>query len=144
MKKPLLWVLVLAMSISLVSVFGLGGCRPTVPPVEEEPIVEEPVVEEVTDEPEEEALDGSKIAFASWRQGNSEIYIMNVDGSRQTRLTNNLEEDSWPSFSPDGSKIAFSSNRDGSVGIYIMNVDGSGQTRLTNAPAGDGFPSFSR
>ena len=49
MKKPLLWVLILAMSISLVSMFGLGGCRPTVPPVEEEPIVEEPVVEEVAE-----------------------------------------------------------------------------------------------
>jgi len=37
MKKPLLWVLVLVMSVSLIMVFSLGGCRR----------VEEPVVEEV-------------------------------------------------------------------------------------------------
>ena len=60
MKKSLLWVLVLVMSVSLIMVFSLGGCRPAVSPVEEsvieepaeEPIEEEPAVEE----PEEEAV----------------------------------------------------------------------------------------
>ena len=33
--------------------------------------------------------DGSKIAFSSDRDGNYEIYVMNADGSNQTRLTNN-------------------------------------------------------
>ena len=49
MKKPLkllLWVLILAMSISLVAVFSsVGGCRRAAPPVEE-PVIEEPVVAE--------------------------------------------------------------------------------------------------
>jgi len=87
--------------------------------------------------------DGSKIAFVSVRDGNYEIYIMNVDGSGQTNLTNNSAIDLYPSFSPDGSKIAFESSRDGNDEIYIMNVDGSGQTRLTNNSAGDYSPSFS-
>ena len=56
--KPLLCVLVLVMSVSLIMVFSLGGCRPAVSPVEES-VIEEPVVEEVTDEPEE-ALDESE------------------------------------------------------------------------------------
>jgi len=30
----------------------------------------------------------TKIAFASYRDGNFEVYIMNSDGSKQTRLTN--------------------------------------------------------
>lgn len=61
MKKQLLWVLVLAMSISLVVVFSLvGGCKPTVSPVEE-PVVEEQV-EEVTGEPEEEAVVEEEVA----------------------------------------------------------------------------------
>ena len=79
------------------------------------------------------STDGYKIAFYSNRDGNGEIYIMNVDGSEQVNLTNNPADD-WgePSFSPDGSKIAFVSKRDGLDEIYIMNVDGSGQTRLTN------------
>lgn len=44
--KPLLWVLVLVMSISLVAVFGSGGCRPAVPPVEESVPTEEKAEEQ--------------------------------------------------------------------------------------------------
>jgi hypothetical protein len=87
--------------------------------------------------------DGSKIAFVSSRNGNFEIYVMNADGSGQTRLTNNPANDIDPSFSPDGSKIAFVSRRDGNFEIYVMNADGSGQTRLTNNPGFDSAPSFS-
>ena len=84
-----------------------------------------------------------KIAFHSDRDGNNEIYVMNVNGSNQTRLTNNPAVDEIPSWSPDGAKIAFMSNRDGNYEIYVMNTDGSNQTRLTNNPANDYFPNLS-
>ncbi|MCH7905264.1 MAG: PD40 domain-containing protein [Armatimonadetes bacterium] len=95
--------------------------------------------------------DGTKIAFVSERdydgQGYEfkarEIYIMNADGTGQTRLTNNEAYDELPTFSPDGSKIAFMSDRDGNDNIYIMNADGSGQTRLTDSEAYDQWPAFS-
>ena len=73
-----------------------------------------------------------KIAFVSGRDGNNEIYVMDADGSNQTRLTSNSEQDSYPSWSPDGSKIAFTSYRDGNYEIYVMDADGSSQTRLTS------------
>ncbi|GAI97950.1 unnamed protein product, partial [marine sediment metagenome] len=82
----------------------------------------------------------NKIAFTSDRDGNYEIYLLNIDGSEQVRLTNNPAGDGNSSFSPDGTKIAFTSDRDGNGEIYIMNVDGSEQTNLTNNPAGDGNP----
>ena len=41
-----------------------------------------------------------KIAFASDRDGNFEIYVMNADGSNQTNLTNNPARDGEPSWSP--------------------------------------------
>jgi len=89
-------------------------------------------------------LPKGKIAFTSDRDGNVEIYIMNLDGSGLTNLTNNPAEDCWPSFSPDGSKIAFQSDREGNYEVYIMNTNGSEQTNLTNNPANDGgLPSFS-
>jgi len=88
-------------------------------------------------------LDGPKIAFASYRDGNWEIYIMDADGSNQRRLTENHTDDAWPSFSPDGSKIAFESSRDGNGEIYIMDADGSNQRRLTENDAYDMDPCFS-
>ena len=89
------------------------------------------------------SLAGPKIAFVSDRDDNFEIYIMNVDGSGVTRLTNSPAYEMSPCFSPDGSKVAFFSERDGNREIYIMNVDGSGVTRLTNNPGDDFFPTFS-
>ena len=75
--------------------------------------------------------DGARIAFQSTRDGNEEIYVMNVDGGGQTRLTSAAAADVSPSWAPDGKTIAFASNRDGNFEIYVMNADGSGQTRLT-------------
>lgn len=73
------------------------------------------------------------IAFESDRDGNSEIYVMNADGTNQTNLTHNPAPDFEPVFSPDGTRIAFSSYRDGNPEIYVMRADGTNQTRLTNS-----------
>ena len=65
--------------------------------------------------------ENGQIAFDSFRDGNFEIYVMNPDGSEQTRLTNNEAFDVVPSWSPDGQKIAFTSGRDGNAEVYVMN-----------------------
>ncbi|GAH29359.1 unnamed protein product [marine sediment metagenome] len=83
-----------------------------------------------------------KIAFYSDRDGDLEIYVMNADGSNQTRLTNNPAGDRKPCFSPDGNKIAFTSLHGENPEIYVMNADGSNQTRLTNNPGLDIGPSW--
>ena len=72
-----------------------------------------------------------RIAFDSDRDGNDEIYVMNADGTGQTRLTNNVVSDLQSAWSPDGTKIAFQSTRDGNPEIYAMNADGTAPTRLT-------------
>jgi TolB protein len=68
--------------------------------------------------------DGSKIAFASTRDNNHNIYVMNADGSGQTRLTRNVAPDFSPAWSPDGTRIVFQSNREGPAGsdadIFVM------------------------
>jgi Tol biopolymer transport system component len=84
-----------------------------------------------------------RIVFASDRDGNSEIYTINTDGGRLTRLTDNDVYDGECTWSPDGSKIAFVSKRDGNYEIYTMNVDGSDVTRLTDDPANDFSPAWS-
>ncbi len=87
--------------------------------------------------------DGQHITFASDRDGNWEIYVMKVNGSEQTRLTDNIADDVDPAWSPDGTRIAFVSTRDGSSEIYMMNADGSAQERLMNNSAADGSPDWS-
>ena len=104
---------------------------------------EEAVEEEIEKEKTYKTTAKGKIAFTSDRDGNSEIYIMNIDGSGLENITNNPARDAQPSFSPDGSKIAFSSDRVGDWEIYIMNVDGSEPTRLTDKSADDMQPCFS-
>ena len=76
--------------------------------------------------------DGKQIAFMSARDGNPEIYAMNIDGSNLRRLTNSPVGESSPTWSPSGSQIAFTSDRSGKAQVYVMNsADGSGVRRLT-------------
>ena len=66
--------------------------------------------------------DGRHIAFVSNSDGNSEIYLMNADGSGLLRLTRDPAEDTQPSWAPDGRRVVFSSNRGGKFGIYELAV----------------------
>ena len=68
--------------------------------------------------------DGSRIAF----ERSSEIWVMNSDGTKETRLTNNAVIDSNPTWSPDGSQIGFVSERDGDLDIWAMKPVPEGPT----------------
>ncbi|GEM_PF-3160615 len=85
----------------------------------------------------------SRIIFTSLRDGNSEIYLMDISGAGQTNLTNNSALDTEAAWSPDGTEIAFVSDRDGDDEIYVMKRDGSGVVQLTNNPARDRTPAWS-
>jgi TolB protein len=81
--------------------------------------------------------DGEKIAFMSNRDGNSELYVMNRDGSNVRRLTNHPANDVTPTWSPTGQQLAFTSDRTGNPNIWIMNADGSQQRQLTRESHAD-------
>ena len=94
--------------------------------------------------------DGKQIAFMSRRDGHvidgfptSEIYLMDADGGNPQNLTNDRNDDWYPSWSPDGKQIAFASRRDGNYEIYVMDADGSNPQNLTNNPLNDRGPSWS-
>ncbi len=78
-----------------------------------------------------------KIAFARHDRNGYGIYVMNADGSNQTRLIDGEALDRHPiilspAWSPDGTKIAFTASSNSSYGyIYVMNADGSNPTRLS-------------
>jgi tetratricopeptide (TPR) repeat protein/predicted Ser/Thr protein kinase len=74
--------------------------------------------------------DGQRVIFMSQRDGNWEIYVVNLDGSALKRLTNNPTNDGLPVWSPDGQHIAFVSDRDDDWAVWVMRPDGNDQRRL--------------
>ena len=82
--------------------------------------------------------DGTQIAFDTQRDifppkedgvgPEFEIHVINADGSGDTRLTDNMQEDRFPTWAPEN-RIAFS--RDGA--LFIMQVDGSEQVELLDS-----------
>jgi tol-pal system beta propeller repeat protein TolB len=89
------------------------------------------------------SADGLRLAFFSDRDGNAEIYVMESDGSSQTRLTDDPAPDYSPRWSPDGQHLLFISERDGNAEVYVMNTDGSGLLNLSNDSAHDEFAFWS-
>ncbi|MXY28991.1 M28 family peptidase [Candidatus Poribacteria bacterium] len=73
-----------------------------------------------------------------------EIYIMNADGSNQTRLTDAPGYDGGPFFTPDGQHIVWRHfTPDGSqADIYTMRIDGSNVQRLTDFESMSWAPYF--
>ena len=86
--------------------------------------------------------DGSQIAFTSMRDGQKEIYILELENRGLTRLTTtgNSEEDSQPAWSPDGSQIVFVKKRFSALQIWVMDVDGKNAVQLVRS--GQEFSDF--
>ena len=81
---------------------------------------------------------GSRVVFMSARDGNWELYAVNMDGSGLKRLTNNSANDGLPTWSPDGRSIAFVSNRGGAWAIWVMDASGDNQRKLFDLDGGYG------
>jgi Tol biopolymer transport system component len=84
-----------------------------------------------------------KIAFASKRDGNFEIYSINEDGTDLKRLTRDKNDDIKPQWSPSGEKILYLSKKGKELAIRVMNNDGSGQVELARNCATDYPPLWS-
>ena len=79
------------------------------------------------------------VAFFTARDGNNEIYVMDWDGRRPLRITNDPASDVDPDFSTNGRDIVFTSNRTGNNDIYIVGSRGGTPVNLTNNSANDGW-----
>ncbi len=75
-----------------------------------------------------------KIVFHSNPHGDLDVYAMNADGTDQTAITSDDNEDIDPTWSPNGKLIAFNRFPADFSGceVYVMNADGSGVRQLTH------------
>ncbi len=98
---------------------------------------------------------GGKLAFTR----NSQIWVMNEDGTGLAQVTNPPRAGEWgnaalpfgdydPNLSPDGNKIVFERLDDdatthGNYNLYVINTDGSGETAITDTGYTQGIPCWS-
>ena len=98
----------------------------------------------------------AKIVFHAKRDGQSDIYVINDDGSGERRLTFTPARDFNPRWSPDGKHIAFRRKIPGEIikipgeqiqtytsDVFLMDADGSNQRNLTNTPSINAVGSWS-
>jgi len=82
---------------------------------------------------EPNSCSSDRVAFVSNRDGNFEIYMVDIDGNNLTRLTNHSARDVLPVFSPDMCQISFLSDRDGDdydFEFYVLNIDDAIESSL--------------
>ncbi|MCJ7472635.1 MAG: DUF5050 domain-containing protein, partial [Actinobacteria bacterium] len=86
-----------------------------------------------------------KIVFVSNKNGNEDIFSMDLDGSNLKQLTDSSRKDAYPAVSPDGKKIAYTSDIDGDGNwqIVVMNWDGTNKIQITDDRVPGGYPTWS-
>jgi Tol biopolymer transport system component len=84
-----------------------------------------------------------QIAFERSVDGNTDLYLMNLDRTGLVRLTDDPSRDAAPSWSADGRRIVFTRGSGGARDVYVVNADGTGEARLTDSPEGEDSAAFS-
>ena len=87
--------------------------------------------------------DGTRMAFASWRTGNEDIWVKDLTTGELTQITSYQGMDVYPTWSPDGTRIAFLSDRSGSWNIWVKDLTTGASTRTTPHVKAVGWPSWS-
>lgn len=79
-----------------------------------------------------------KIAWEAYVDGNSDIFVMNADGSGKVNLTRSPGvNEHYPQVSPDGTKICYTvdtgEGRDAVRSLWIMDIDGRNRRKLVHS-----------
>lgn len=98
------------------------------------------IVRHLTDYP---GVARTRIAFASKRTGNKEIFVIDYDGFGLRQVTHNGSINMSPAWSPDGGKLAYVSYKNGDPDIYILDLASGKDRRVAGGPGVQTAPAFS-
>ena len=84
--------------------------------------------------------DGQTLAYCAERNGNFDVYTIDIAGGKERRLTTSEGLDDGPDYSPDGKYIYFNSYRTGHMQIWRMGTDGSNLEQMTFDGNSNWFP----
>ncbi len=93
--------------------------------------------------------DGTRILFTATTydlprgKSDTNIYMMNIDGTHLRQLTYDPASDTHPRWSPDGKTILFLSTRKEGSQIWLLPVDGGESFQLTHFSMGVSQPEWS-
>lgn len=87
--------------------------------------------------------EGGKLAYVSFEQGNSAIYIQDVATGSRELVSSGAGINGAPSFSPDGRQLALTLSRTGNPEIFVMDLASGRQSQLTQHWAIDTEPTWS-
>jgi TolB protein len=85
---------------------------------------------------------GRWLAYQSNRDGQFEVYLVDLASGLSRNVTRNPANDACPALSPDGTRLAFVSDREGTMQIYLMEL-GSGSIRRLTDQGENMDPAFS-
>lgn len=87
--------------------------------------------------------DGRRLAYVSFEQKRSEIYIQDLRSGARKRVSARPGVNGAPAWSPDGRYLAVAlSRQDGNLDIYTLDINSQVLTRLTDGPAIDTEPAW--
>lgn len=75
--------------------------------------------------------DGGKIFFRTHRDDRFQIYSMNLDGTGQRNISNDMGHTYFCDFSENGERMVYYSNAEAYYDIYLMNLITGDKVRLT-------------
>ncbi len=83
------------------------------------------------------------ITYMSYRQGDPQVYLMNIETGQREIVSNFPGMSFSPRFSPDSQRVIFSLQRGGNSNLFVMDLRSKATTRLTDTQVIDTAPSYS-